>query len=43
MAIIIYGNEMNIIGNNVRKYRRLRNMRQQKLSDRLELLGYMFA
>lgn len=30
---------MNMIGGNVKKYRRLRKMSQQKLSDKLELLG----
>lgn len=39
MARIIDGHQMNIIGNNVRKYRKLRKMSQQKLSDKLELLG----
>lgn len=39
MARIIDGHKMNIIGNNVRKYRKLRKMSQQKLSDKLELLG----
>lgn len=39
MARIIDGKEMNLIGNNVRKYRKLRKMSQQKLSDKLELMG----
>lgn len=30
---------MNIVGNNIRKYRIIRKMSQQKLSDKLELLG----
>lgn len=39
MARIIDGNEMNLIGDNVRKYRKARKISQQKLSDSLELLG----
>lgn len=39
MSRIIDGTEMNLIGNNVKKYRKLRNMSQQRLSDQLELLG----
>lgn len=39
MARIIDGNEMNLIGDNVKKYRKARNMSQQSLSDKLELLG----
>lgn len=39
LARIIDGKEMNLIGNNVRKYRKLRKMSQQKLSDKLELMG----
>ena len=39
MARIIDGKDMNLIGKNVRKYRKLRKMSQQKLSDSLELLG----
>ena len=39
MARIIDGNEMNLIGDNVRKYRKLRKMSQQKLSNKLELSG----
>ena len=30
---------MNIVGYNIRKYRIMRKMSQQKLSDKLELLG----
>ena len=37
MARIIDGKEMNLIGDNVRKYRKLKKMSQQKLSDKLEL------
>ena len=39
MARIIDGKEMNLIGDNVRKYRSLRKMSQQKLSNKLELMG----
>ena len=39
MARIIDGSEMNLIGSKVREYRKLRKMSQQKLSDKLELLG----
>ena len=39
MARIIDGNEMNLIGDNVRKIRKERKMSQQLLSNRLELLG----
>lgn len=39
MARIIDGTEMNLIGSNVRHFRRQRKMSQQKLSDQLELLG----
>ncbi len=39
MARIIDGNEMNLIGDNVRTYRKLRKMSQQKLSNKLELSG----
>lgn len=39
MARIIDGEAMNFIGDNVKKYRKLRRMSQQKLSNRLELLG----
>ncbi len=39
MARIIDGNEMNLIGHNVRKYRIQNKMSQQKLSNQLELLG----
>lgn len=36
MARIIDGNKMNMVGANVRKYRKQRKMSQQRLSDRLE-------
>lgn len=39
MARIIDGNSMNLIGDNVKKYRRLRKMSQQELSNKLELMG----
>ena len=39
MARIIDGDKMNIVGDSVRKYRIMRKMSQQKLSNLLELLG----
>lgn len=39
MARIIDSEKMNIIGGNVKKYRKLRKMSQQMLSNKLELLG----
>ena len=39
MSRIIDGNDMNIVGNNVKKYRIAKKMSQQKLSNSLELLG----
>lgn len=39
MARIIDGNEMNMIGENVRKFRKKKKMSQQALSNKLELLG----
>lgn len=39
MARIIDGEKMNLVGANVRKYRKLRKMSQQVLADRLELRG----
>lgn len=39
MARIIDGEKMNIIGGNVKKYRKSRKMSQQTLSNKLELLG----
>lgn len=39
MARIIDGNEMNLIGDNVKKYRKIKRMSQQALSNKLELLG----
>ena len=39
MSRIIDGNDMNIVGNNVRKFRIAKKMSQQKLSNSLELMG----
>lgn len=39
MARIIDGTEMNLIGRNVKHYRKQRKMSQQYLSNQLELLG----
>lgn len=39
MARIIDGEKMNIVGSNVKKYRKKNKMSQQKLSNQLELLG----
>ena len=39
MARIIDGKHMNLIGFNVKKYRKEKNMSQQMLSDQLELRG----
>ena len=39
MSRIIDGENMNLIGNNVRKYRRQAKLSQQALSNKLELLG----
>lgn len=39
MARIIDGNEMNLIGENVRILRKRKHMSQQTLSNKLELLG----
>ena len=39
MSRIIDGNDMNIVGNNVRKYRIAKKMSQQKLSNSLKLMG----
>ena len=39
MARIIDGNEMNIIGENVKTLRKKKRMSQQALSNKLELLG----
>lgn len=39
MARIIDGEKMNLVGRNIKKYRKLNKMSQQKLSNQLELLG----
>lgn len=39
MARIIDGEKMNLVGGNIKKYRKLNKMSQQKLSNQLELLG----
>ena len=39
MARIIDGEKMNLIGENVKKYRKYHKLSQQELSNRLELLG----
>ncbi len=39
MARIIDGHEMNMIGSNVKKYRRARKMSQQELSNKLETMA----
>ena len=39
MARIIDGTEMNLIGDNVRKFRVARKMSQQTLSNRLEMMA----
>lgn len=39
MARIIDGEKMNLIGENVKKYRKNHKLSQQELSNRLELLG----
>lgn len=39
MARIIDGSDMNLVGGNVRKYRKRKKMSQLRLSEKLELLG----
>lgn len=39
MARIIDGNRMNMVGEKIKKYRKLRKMSQQQLSNKLELIG----
>ena len=39
LARIIDGNEINLVGANVRKFRKKKNLSQQALSNKLELLG----
>ncbi len=39
MGRIIDGSSMNMVGSNVKKFRRLNKLSQQQLSDQLELLA----
>ena len=39
MARIVDGNDMNLIGDKVKKFRKQKKMSQQTLSNKLELLG----
>ncbi len=39
MARIIDGKQMNMVGGNVKKFRKLRKMSQQELADKLELMA----
>ena len=39
MARIIDGKEMNMVGGNIRKFRIARNMSQQMLSNKLEMMA----
>lgn len=39
MARIIDGDRMNLVGSNVKFYRKKKKMSQQALSDKLELMG----
>ncbi len=39
MARIIDGEQMNMVGGNVKKFRKLRKMSQQELADKLELMA----
>lgn len=39
MARIIDGDEMNMVGHNIKKLRKKNKMSQQELSNKLELLG----
>ena len=39
MARIIDGNQMNMVGFNIRKYRKLRKMSQKELAEKLELMA----
>ena len=39
MARIIDGNDKNIVGENVRKFRTAKNMSQQMLSNKLEMMA----
>ena len=43
MARIIDGKEMNMVGENIRKFRMAKNMSQQTLSNKLEMMAiYIF-
>lgn len=39
MARIIDGKQMNMVGNNIKKFRKSRKMSQQELADKLELMA----
>lgn len=39
MARIIEGKQMNMVGNNIKKFRKLKKMSQQDLADKLELMA----
>ena len=39
MARIIDGTTMNLVGENVKRFRKLQKMSQQKLSNKMELMG----
>lgn len=39
MARIIDGEQMNMVGDNVKKFRKLRKMSQQELANKLELMA----
>ncbi len=39
MARIIDGEQMNMVGNNIKKFRKLKKMSQQELADKLELMA----
>ncbi len=39
MARIIDGDRMNLVGSNIKLYRKKKKMSQQALSDKLELMG----
>lgn len=39
MARIIDGEQMNMVGSNIKKFRKLKKMSQQELADKLELMA----
>lgn len=39
MARIIDGEHMNMVGNNIKKFRKLKKMSQQELANKLELMA----